>query len=91
MKNFLRLGVWWPEMAKEVESFVQSCPDCQLVTKTNYPLPIEMTNVSNNPWYYVAMDFATISIKKKAFVLIDNYSKFFVAALMEKTDTKVLS
>uniref|UniRef100_A0A182PWN6 RNA-directed DNA polymerase n=1 Tax=Anopheles epiroticus TaxID=199890 RepID=A0A182PWN6_9DIPT len=31
MKNFLRQGLWWPGMDREVESFVRSCPECQLV------------------------------------------------------------
>lgn len=74
-------------MDREIEDFVQRCPECQLVTKTSRPLPIEMTNMPNNPWEYISMDFATISLKQKALVLIDNYSKFLVIIPMEKTDT----
>lgn len=88
MKNLLRLGVWWPGMDREIEKYVESCPDCQLVTKTSHPLPIEMTNIPNNPWDFVSMDFATISMKDKALVLVDNYSKFLVIVYMEKTDTE---
>lgn len=87
MKNLLRLGVWWPGMDREIEKFVESCPDCQLVTKTSHPLPIEMTSMPKNPWDYVSMDFATISMKDKALVLVDNYSKFLVIVHMGKTDT----
>lgn len=95
MKNLLRLGVWWPGMDREIEETVRSCPSCQLVTKISHPLPIKMTDVPTNPWDYISMDFATISVKEKALVLIDNYSKFLVIVPMMKTDSdsvkKVLS
>lgn len=89
MKNLLRQGLWWPSMDREVEEFVKSCPECQLVTGGSYPLPISMTELPNNPWDYVSMDFSSSSdaLNWKALVLTDNYSRFLVAIPMEKTDT----
>lgn len=92
MKNILRQGLWWPAMDKEIENFVKSCPECQLVTKTCKPLPITLTEMPTNPWDYVAMDFSTASDvnKYKALVLTDYYSRFLVAAPMDKTDTEAV-
>lgn len=92
MKNFLRQGLWWPNMDREVEDFVRSCPECQLVTAANHPLPITLTELPKNPWDYVSMDFSTASDTHnwKALVLTDNYSRFLVALPMEKTDAEAV-
>lgn len=87
-KNFLRKGVWWPGMDRDVEIFVRSCAHCQLVTDTTRPLPIVQTALPNGPWDFVSMDFSTASDKEhwKALVLTDHYSRFLVAIPMNKTD-----
>lgn len=92
MKNFLRQGLWWPGMDRAVEDFVRSCPECQLVTAQCKPAPITMTDLPNNPWDYVSMDFSSASDANnwKALVLTDNYSRFLVAIPMEKTDTEAV-
>lgn len=92
MKNFLRQGLWWPGMDREVEEYVKSCPECQLVTVSSNPLPITTTDLPMNPWDYVSMDFASASDAQnwKALVLTDNYSRFLVALPMEKTDTEAV-
>lgn len=92
MKNFLRQGLWWPRMDREVEEFVRGCPECQLVTKSNNTLPIALTELPENPWDYVSMDFSSASDINcwKALVLTDNYSRFLVALPMEKTDTEAV-
>lgn len=89
MKNFLRQGLWWPNMDREVEDFVKSCPECQLVTANSKPVPITLTELPTSAWEYVSMDFATCSetLNWKALVLTDNYSRFLVVLPMEKTDT----
>lgn len=92
MKNFLRQGLWWPNMDREVEEFVKSCPECQLIKTNTKPLPITLTELPNNPWEYVSMDFASCSdtMNWKVLVLTDNYSRFLVALPMEKTDTEAV-
>lgn len=89
MKNFLRQGLWWPGVDREVEEYVKTCPECQLVTASVTPLPITLTELPNNPWEYVSMDFSSASDTHswKALVLTDNYSRFLVAVPMEKSDT----
>lgn len=92
MKNILRQGLWWPGMDREIENFVKSCPECQLVTVYNRPPPITMTELPNNAWDYVSMDFSTASELHnwKALVLTDNYSRFLVAIPMDKTDCEAV-
>lgn len=92
MKNLLRQGLWWPNMDREVEDFVKSCPECQLVVSNSKPIPITLTELPSNPWEYVSMDFASCSdtMNWKAIVLTDNYSRFLVALPMEKTDTEAV-
>lgn len=92
MKHFLRQGLWWPSMDREVEKYVRSCPECQLVTMSSTPLPITTTDLPCNPWDYVSMDFSSSSEVHnwKALVLIDNYSRFLVAVPMEKTDCEAV-
>ncbi|XP_055608627.1 uncharacterized protein K02A2.6-like [Uranotaenia lowii] len=92
MKYFLRQGLWWLGMDKDIEDFVKRCPECQLVIKGSKPLPITLTELPKNPWDYVSMDFACASDIRgwKALVLVDNYSRFLVAMPMEKTDISAL-
>lgn len=92
MKSLLRQNLWWPGMDRQIESFVKSCPYCQLVTDTSRPLPIVQTRLPNNPWDCVSMDFSTASDKEgwKALILTDHYSRFLVAIPMDKTDTQAV-
>ncbi|XP_062558895.1 uncharacterized protein K02A2.6-like isoform X2 [Armigeres subalbatus] len=92
MKNFLRQGLWWPGIDRDTEEFVRSCPECQLVTVSSHPVPIVMTELPQNPWDYVSMDFASASEVNnwKALVLTDNYSRFLVAVPLDKTDTEAV-
>lgn len=79
-------------MDTDVENFVRSCPECQFVTKLSVPLPITNTQLPNNAWEYIAMDFSSPSDlqKWKAIVFTDYYSRFLVAIPMEKTDTEAV-
>lgn len=89
MKNILRQGLWWPGMDREIENFVKSCHECQMVTVYRHPPPITMTELPNNVFDYVSMDFSSASELHnwKALILTDNYSRFLIAIPMEKTDT----
>lgn len=86
MKNVLRTGLWWPGMDKEIEAFVRSCPECQLVKTTNTAVPIELTELPENPWDYVSMDISSTTDNVKTLVLTDNYSRFLIAVPLERTD-----
>lgn len=92
MKFLLRQGVWWPGIDKDIEDFVKSCPECQLITPSQNPLPISHKNLPKNVWEHISMDFSTASLTSdwKALVLTDHYSRFLVAVPMTKTDTEAV-
>lgn len=79
-------------MDRDVEEYVKSCPECQLVTVSSHPTPITMTDLPRNAWDYVSMDFASASDVQnwKALVLTDNYSRFLVALPMDRTDAEAV-
>lgn len=90
MKRLIRKSLWWPGMDSEVEIFVRSCRECQLVTPSNRPMKIAQTQLPNKPWDFVSIDFSTASANEgwKALVLTDHYSRFLVAKQMHKTDAE---
>lgn len=92
MKFLLRQGVWWPGMDREVDDYVKSCPECQMVTPSKNPLPIAHKNLPRNVWEHISMDFSTASQTNewKALVMTDHYSRFLVAIPMTKTDTEAV-
>ncbi len=57
--SLLRDRFWWPNMARDVRRFVQSCPDCaisrsprHLPASKLHPLPIP-----NRPWSHLGVDY----------------------------------
>ncbi|XP_058057020.1 uncharacterized protein K02A2.6-like isoform X2 [Anopheles bellator] len=90
MKNVLRSGLWWPGMDREIELFVRSCQECQLITAGGIPAHIETTELPENPWDFVAMDISTVSEKWKALVLTDYYSRFLVVSPIGGADSEAV-
>lgn len=43
MKRRLRQKVWWPQMDKQVESFVKRCKECTIVSCLGAPEPLKRT------------------------------------------------
>ena len=59
--EFLQRRFWWPEMKKDVQTFVASCPNCvqgkdprQRAQGLLHPLPIP-----RRPWSHISLDFVT--------------------------------
>ena len=48
-------SVWWPGISKEIEAFVQKCPECVKLTP-NPKEPLLTTPLPNHPWERVAAD-----------------------------------
>lgn len=92
MKRLIRKSLWWPKMDTEIENYVRTCHECQLLTASNKPLKIAQTKLPNKPWDLVSMDFSTASAKEgwKALVIVDHYSRFLVARQMHKTDAEAV-
>lgn len=56
-KQMLREKYWFPEMNKMTEVLVGQCYECQLTTKQHRQEPVKMTNIPQNPWEVVSVDF----------------------------------
>lgn len=88
MKNLLRKQVWWLGMDREVEEFVKKCVACQLTAGLPRPEPIELTDLPEKPWDYVAIDFHSPDMSRHILVVTDCYSRFLITVPMRKTDTE---
>ena len=90
MKNLLRRYVWWLGMDRDVESFVKKCFPCQAVSRLPPPEPIELTNLPDKPWNYVAIDFHSPDMARHILVITDCYSRYLITIPMKKTNTEAL-
>lgn len=85
-KRRLRALVWWPNMGKDVEKLLKTCPACQLVGKPNNQEPLRMKDTPTDPWEEVAIDHFDIPGKLKLLVLTD-YTSRYVSARVVKDET----
>ena len=58
-KEYLRTRVCFPGLDRTVESHIQHCHPCQVVTPSydREPLTVGMSQLPSEPWREVAMDF----------------------------------
>ncbi len=79
--DFVQRRFWWPEMLRDVRSFVQACPVCAQQKSSNqrpagllHPLPIPQ-----RPWSHISMDFITgLPVSEGnsvVLVVVDRFSK----------------
>ena len=85
-KARLRGKVWWPQIDKQVESFIRSCHPCQLVCPRPKPEPIKSTKMPDRPWSELAVDLLEVPGGNHLLVLIDYHSHWPEVAFMKKTD-----
>ncbi|XP_055622583.1 uncharacterized protein K02A2.6-like [Toxorhynchites rutilus septentrionalis] len=87
-KQRLRSKVWWPNVDKDAEKMVKSCLDCQLVTGTITPEPMNIRELPQQPWYVLAMDIlGPLPSGDSILVLIDLYSRFRIIDVLRSTTT----
>ncbi|KAF4530831.1 hypothetical protein B566_EDAN015997, partial [Ephemera danica] len=88
-KQRLRSKVWWPSMDKDVEVFCRKCHGCQIVGQPDPPEPLSMTELSNRPWQYLALDYlGPLPNGQNILVLADYFSRFIEARLTASTTTE---
>ena len=89
MKSILKDRVWWPRMMTEVEEFVKSCEKCAITGNPEKPVPMQMTELPQEPWSKLAIDFNgphSVCGGKSIAVLVDYYSRFLTAEFVKTTD-----
>lgn len=86
MKRYLRSKVWFPNMDKLVENFVQSCHACLAATPQQKHQPLITTKLPEGPWRHIASDFKGPIAKDYYFLLlIDEYTRFPEVAVLDST------
>ncbi len=78
--DFVQRWFWWPEMLRDVRSFVKACPVCAQQKSSNqrpagllHPLPIPQ-----RPWSHISMDCITglpVSEGNSVVLVVDRFSK----------------
>lgn len=85
MKRRLRQKVWWPQMDKQVESFVKKCKNCTLVSTPNPPEPLIRTKLPVEAWADLAIDFAgPLPSGHNLLVIVDYFSRFTEVIIMKQ-------
>lgn len=57
MKRKLRERFWWPGIDKAIENEVKNCNSCRLVAMSLPEEPVRRTELPQEPWEYVGIDF----------------------------------
>lgn len=75
-------------MDQQVESFVKNCHDCVLVEAASPPEPIKRTELPNEPWQAIAIDFCgPLPSGHYLFVIVDYFSRWVEVEVMTKIDS----
>ena len=86
-KQLLRLKVYFPNMDKLVEQKISNCLACQAVGKQNKTTPLINTEIPENVWDTVNVDYlGPLPNGQYLFVLIDQRSRFPVVDFTKTTD-----
>ena len=86
-KSRLREKVWWPNIDKQVESFIKACYPCQLVARQPRPEPMISAQLPEGPWVDIAIDLLEIPGGNHLLVVIDYFSRWSEVISVPKTDT----
>ena len=86
-KRNLRTKVWWPNIDKDVETYIKACHGCQIVAKPPNPEPVLSTKLPEAPWQELAVDhFGPFgSSNNHILVVIDYFSRYFECKVVKST------
>lgn len=91
MKRRLRTKVWWKNIDKMVEQFVNNCNGCVLTSTPGPPLPMVRTELPIDFFVEVAVDFlGPLPSGDSLFVLVDYYSRWPEVIPMKETSTETM-
>ena len=85
IKTVARKYIWWPNLDKELEELVQTCPECQANRRRLETAPLPPWNWPTRAWQRIHIDFAGPFLGHMFFLIIDAYSKWLEIFLMPTT------
>lgn len=86
-KQRLRLKVWWPKLDSMVEEFVRKCRNCLLVSAPSAPEPLRVTEMPNEPWRHIAIDFlGPLPLADYLLVTVDFFSRYIEIDIMRSIE-----
>lgn len=94
----LKLYVSWPNMFRDIESYIRKCTICQ-VNKQTLPktrAELQITDTQNEPWNKIYLDIVgpfSTSEKSNKYLLTcqDNLSKYMIAIPIENMTAEVVA
>lgn len=90
MRALSRFYVWWPNIDKEIEIYVQKCRNCQQNRQHMSELPIYSWNIPEYVWERLHMDFAGPFEGKYWLIVVDALSKWADVKPLHEITTKSL-
>ncbi|XP_047037821.1 uncharacterized protein K02A2.6-like isoform X1 [Helicoverpa zea] len=81
-----RSCVFWPEINKDLESYVSSCEPCAKYKPNLQKEPLVNHSVETLPWHKIGMDICTFK-GKDFLIFIDYYSKYIEVCKLEQLST----
>lgn len=84
-KSKARVYFYWPNINKDVETFVNKCKICQQLQRNNQKEVLLDQNLPSRPWQKVACDF--YYLRGQQYILIIDYFSKFVELKHMKSNT----
>jgi hypothetical protein len=85
MKALARSIFWWPNLDADIERLSAQCSDCQQLSRSPAPYPLQPWAWPDRPWSRIHADFAGPVDGRMLLVLIDAYSKWMDVYVMNNT------
>ena len=84
-----RSKVWWPKIECDAEHYCRTCHGCQLVSRQNPQEPIRSSEMPQDPWQRLAMDFSgPLPSGDSVLVVVECYSCYYEIAVMRTTTSE---
>ncbi|XP_063970809.1 uncharacterized protein K02A2.6-like [Lytechinus pictus] len=84
-KALLREKVWFPSIDRMTEHTIRDYLSCQMNSVDHAKEPLRMTELPQQPWTEVSVDFADLPNGDHMLVVIDDYSRFVEVEIVSST------
>ncbi|UYV60122.1 K02A2.6-like, partial [Cordylochernes scorpioides] len=89
-KQILREKYYWPNMDKDIERRIKNCYICEVNQPLRHDQPLTTIPIPPRPWYKVGVDLVGPIASKYILTLIDYYSSFPEAIIINDISSKTI-